>query len=108
MSILLITIGILIFLILIAAILRTPTVYNYYDDEDEVVTTTHTTVTTTTDTPQATVGLNVNGIAIVGILERQWENNQPFVMDPVDKDKMWLNTSDDLYEDGAGKMWGLK
>lgn len=107
MTILLITIGILIFLILIAAIVRSPTVY-YNDYDDEVVTTTHTTVTTTTDTPQATIGLNVNGIPVVGIIERQWENNQPFVIDPVDGDKMWLNTNDDLYEDGGNKVWGLK
>lgn len=103
MTTLLIIIGVLIFLIMLVAIVRS-TNMNYVDYDDEVVT--HTTVTTTTT--NNVTGLNVNGIPVVGILERQWENGQPFVIDPVDGDKMWLNTKDDLYEDGADKIWGLK
>ena len=87
--------------------------YNQYDPVDEEVITTHTTTTTTTNEgvgfaqPQQT-GLNINGIPIVGMLTRQYDGNQPFVIDPVDKDKMFLNTKDDIYEDGAGKTWGLQ
>jgi hypothetical protein len=82
--------------------------YNEYDDE-EIITTTTTTVTTDEGVGFAQpTGLNINGIAIVGMLVRQFENGQPFVIDPVDKDKMYLNTKDDLYEDGAGKVWGLQ
>lgn len=108
MTTLFIIISVLIFLILIVALVRStsPVYYNDYDDE---VVTTHTTVTTTTTTNDAPVsGPNVNGIPVVGFLQRQWENGQPFVIDPVDGDKMWLNTKDDLYEDGADKIWGLK
>jgi hypothetical protein len=115
MSALLITIGILLVLILIVAIVRNSMYpFGYYDDGvDEEITTTTTTTTTFVDTPAvaaapATTGLNINGIAIVGMLVRQFEGTQPFVIDPVDKDKVFLNTRDDLYEDGAGKMWGLQ
>lgn len=108
MTTLLIIIGVLVLLILIVAAVRNSNMYyNDYDDEEIVTHTTVTTTTTTNDTP-ATTGLNINGIPIVGMLVRQYENNQPFVMDPVDKDKVWLNTTDDIYEDGAGKMWGLQ
>ena len=106
MSALLITISVLIVLILLVIIVRNNTMY--YDDFDDEVTTTHTTTTTTTtNNDSINVGLNVNGIPVVGMLQRQWENGQPFVIDPVDGDKMWLNTKDDLYEDGANKIWGL-
>ena len=104
MSALLITISVLIFLILLVIIVRNNTVY--YDDFDDEVTTTTTTTTTYNDS--INIGLNVNGIPVVGMLQRQWENGQPFVIDPVDGDKMRLNTTDDLYEDGARKIWGLK
>jgi kynurenine formamidase len=114
MSALLITIGILLVLILIVAIVRNSMYpFGYYDDGvDEEITTTTTTTTTFVDTPAvaapATTGLNINGIPIVGMLVRQFEGTQPFVIDPVDKDKVFLNTRDDIYEDGAGKMWGLQ
>ena len=68
-----------------------------YNNEEEVTTT--TTTTTVTDAPA--------GHYIVGSLVRQFEGTQPFVIDPVDKDKVWLNTKDDLYEDGAGRIWSL-
>ena len=79
---------------------------NFYDYDDEVVTHT-TTVTTTNDTPSY-VGLNVNVVPVVGMLERQYLEGTPFVIDPVDKDRVFLNTKDDIYEDGAGAWWGLK
>jgi hypothetical protein len=69
---------------------------NFGWPEDEVVT--HTT-TTTYHEPQ---------YEIVGTLDRQFENGQSFVIDPVDRDKVWLNSKDDLYEDGAGKIWSLR
>lgn len=107
MSALLIVIGVLFLLILILAIIRNNQVNYYNDYDDEIVA--HTTVTTTTTTNDAQpTGLNINGIPIVGMLQRQWENGQPFVIDPVDGDKMYLNTKDDLYEDGADKIWGLQ
>lgn len=96
----------LVIAIVVALVAKRSTVYNDFDDE---IVTHHTTVTTTTNNDVVTnVGLNVNGIPVVGILERQWDGSTPFVIDPVDKDKMFLNTKDDLYEDGAGKIWGLK
>ena len=70
---------------------------SYYDDEvvEESVTT--TTTTTTTD----------NGYAVVGNLQKQKDGSQYFVIDPVDHDKVWVNSSDDLYEDGKGQIWRL-
>lgn len=84
-----------------------------WDYEDEVTTTTTTTTTTVVDTPAVgsvpvTTGLNINGVPIVGMITRQYEGNQAFVIDPVDGDKMWLNSRDDIYEDGEGKWWGLQ
>jgi hypothetical protein len=106
---------VLLFVVIIVALIRNSAMYHPFDDyEDEVTTTTTTTTTTFVDTPAATVaapattGLNINGIPIVGMLTRQFEGSTPFVIDPVDGDKMYLNTRDDIYEDGAGKMWGLQ
>ena len=76
--------------------------YHGYWGPDEVVTHTTTTTTVTEDVPAAQPSYN-----IVGNLVRQWEGSQPYVIDPVDHDKVWLNTSDDMYEDGAGKIWTL-
>jgi hypothetical protein len=42
------------------------------------------------------------------MIQRQFEGTTPFVIDPVDNDKVFLNTTDDIYEDGAGKWWGLQ
>lgn len=44
---------------------------------------------------------------IVGKLERRWEGGQPFVIDPVDQKKIWINTNDDMYEDADDKVWRL-
>ena len=107
MSTMLAIVLVLFVLILIVSIVRNSMFYNDYDDE--VTTTTTTTVTTDVGVGVAQpTGLNINGIAIVGMLVRQFENGQPFVIDPVDNDKMYLNTKDDIYEDGAGKVWGLQ
>jgi hypothetical protein len=105
MSALLFIILILFFLIVIVSIMRSYSV-GPWDYDEEVVTTT-TTTTTTTDAP-VTTGLNINGVPIVGMLTRQFDGSTPFVIDPVDGDKMYLNTKDDIYEDGAGKWWGLQ
>lgn len=86
----------------------------WYDDgvDEEIVTTTTTTTTTTTDGVGVTnnyTGLNINGFPVVGMLTRLFDDNrQPYVIDPVDGVKWMLNTSDDIYEDAAGKWWGLQ
>jgi hypothetical protein len=112
MSALLSIVLILFFLIIIVSIMRSYAV-GPWDYDEEVTTTTTTTTTTVIDTPapsaaQATTGLNINGFPIVGMITRQFEGKQPFVIDPIDGDKVFLNTSDDIYEDGEGKWWGLQ
>lgn len=62
--------------------------------EEETITTT----VTTTEEPE---------LNIVGNLKRQVEGIQSFVIDPVDKQKIFLNSNDDMYEDAAGKIWRL-
>ena len=44
---------------------------------------------------------------IVGNLQRQVDGIQSYVLDPVDQQKVWLNSNDDMYEDAAGKIWRL-
>lgn len=66
----------------------------YFDDDEETIT---TTTTTTTDT----------GYQVVGSLTRKFSKGQPYVKDPVDGSKVWLNTKDDMYEDADGKIWSL-
>ena len=112
MSGLVLVIFILLFLIVIVSIMRSYAV-GPWDYDEEVTTTTTTTTTTVVDTPAvasapATTGLNINGFPIVGMITRQFEGKQPFVIDPVDGDKVYLNTKDDIYEDGEGKWWGLQ
>lgn len=92
--------------------------YQPFDSyDDEVTTTTTTTTTTVIDTPAVavaapavpvTTGLNINGFPIVGMINRQFEGTTPFVLDPVDGQKCYLNTTDDLYEDANGKWWGVQ
>lgn len=77
-----------------------------WDDEEEVVTTTTTTTTTTVTDPAPAAPVD-DTIYVVGNLKRSFEGNQPFVLDPVDGEKIWLNTKDDLYEDVDGKVWKL-
>ena len=58
------------------------------------------TIVTTTTTTQSTVYQQT--------LARQFEpNGQPFVIDPVDGLKFYVNTTDDLYEDANGFIWNL-
>lgn len=64
-----------------------------FDDEEESVTT-----TTVIEEPD---------LRVSGTLTRGFDAEQHFVIDPVDKKKIWLNSSDDLYEDAAGKVWRL-
>ena len=99
---------VLLFAIILVALFRSSPVY-YNDFDDEIVTTT-TTTTTTTDNGivNTNIGLNVNGTPVVGMLQRQMDGVQPFVIDPVDGVKWMLNTTDDIYEDASGKWWGLK
>jgi hypothetical protein len=91
-QILLISIIILGLVMIIRSSFYTTDVFDECEEVTEVVTTT----TTTND-----------GYTIVGNLVRQKDGNQYFVMDPVDNDKVWLNSGDDMYEDGAGKIWKL-
>lgn len=61
--------------------------------------------TVTTTTTQAAPDLNV-----VGNLRRQYtegDTPQAYVIDPVDKQKCFLNSKDDLYEDAEDKIWRL-
>lgn len=44
---------------------------------------------------------------IVGKLHRHWDQGQPFVIDPADKIRTWVNNGDDLYEDNDGNIWEL-
>lgn len=69
------------------------------NDEETVTTTTVTKTTTTDDNNQQYV--------IVGTLTRQWRDNRPYVIDPVDGLEIFLSTTDDMYEDAAGKIWSL-
>ena len=116
MSTLLVIFFVLLITVIIVALLRNSAMYHPFDSyEDEVTTTTTTTTTTVVDTPaaapvaaQQTMGLNINGFPIVGMITRQFEGTTPFVIDPIDGDKVFLNSKDDIYEDGEGKWWGLQ
>ncbi|WP_020469625.1 hypothetical protein [Zavarzinella formosa] len=66
-----------------------------FDDDEE-------TVTTTTTVSESNPSLNV-----VGSLKRSTDGIQSFVIDPVDRQKIWLNSNDDMYEDADGKIWRL-
>lgn len=78
-----------------------------YDDDEEVVTTTTTTTTTVVD-DHGHGGRVVNGYEVVGDLTRKFEGRQPYVIDPADNEKIWVNDGDDLYEDARGRIWALR
>jgi uncharacterized protein YpmB len=102
---LVITLFFLLVVFMIVHISRNRVVYD--DFEDEEIITTHTTTTTTTvvDEPQTVAQPEYT---VVGDVKRsKARNGQFYVMDPVDKDKIFVNATDDLYEDGAGKIWNL-
>lgn len=91
---------VLIFTILMLAlvmIIRSSRDY-YNGDEVEIETVITTTISNEYSYPQH---------LIHGDLISKLEGGQRYVMDPVDGDKVWLNSNDDMYEDGAGKIWRL-
>lgn len=116
MTTMLVIFFVLLFVVLIVALMRNSAMYHPFDSyDDEVTTTTTTTTTTVIDTPavaapavSVNTGLNINGFPIVGMINRQFEGATPFVLDPVDGQKCYLNTTDDLYEDANGKWWGVQ
>ena len=95
----------IVFFVLLIVFIVVSSVENYRDVDDEVI---HTTVTTTTTINEPKT--QVFDYEIVGELVRKKTkmSNQYYVIDPVDGDKVWLNDNDDMYEDGAGKIWRLK
>lgn len=78
-----------------------PVIYDDFNDEEV----THTTVTTTTTTVQEPDPKL--GFVTAGTITRGWQDNKPYVIDPVDGTTMQLAETDDLYEDADGKMWNL-
>lgn len=90
------TITLAFFLVLfILILLMIYLVQDDFVDEETIVTTTTTTTTT-------------QGAVYQQTLARQFEpNGQPFVIDPVDGLKIYVNTTDDLYEDANGFIWNL-
>jgi len=44
---------------------------------------------------------------LLGKLARQFDNGQPFVIDPADQSKTWVNSHHDMYEDASGRIWEL-
>ena len=111
-----ILITILIFLV-IGAIIKmiiypTPVVVvndPFFDEDEEVVTTTTTTTTTVITEPEPVPVPEAPKYDIVGELQvkKFGRNKQDCVIDPVDKDRVFVNPDNDLYEDGAGKIWKL-
>lgn len=59
------------------------------------------------DFEEETITTTTESFEVVGKLKRQKENKQFFVIDPVDKSKVWLNSNDDMYEDADGEIWKL-
>jgi hypothetical protein len=102
---LLVVFFVLLFIFIIGRLFVYPYYHSYWGPQGPDEVTTHTTTTTTTVNDG--VVATQPSYNIVGNLVRQWEGTQPYVIDPVDHDKVWLNTSDDMYEDGAGKLWTL-
>ena len=78
-------------------------------DEEEFHTTTTTTTTTHVheDPPYVAAAPQYVEPSTAGTITRGWEDNKPYVLDPVDGVKFFLNEADDQYEDAAGKMWKL-
>ena len=100
-----------IFLVIIIMIIvtsrRMRNGYDSFDDtvEDEVVHNTTTTTTTVThDVPDTQFG---RAPTTAGTITRGWQDNKPYVIDPVDGTTMQLAETDNLYEDASGKMWNL-
>lgn len=86
---------------IVAAILKHFSLASWYNDhfEHEHEVTTTTTVYHNDPSPR---------YETVGDLVRQTvSNGQTFVYDPVDGQKCYLNSNDDLYEDAEGKIWKI-
>jgi hypothetical protein len=95
----------ILFLFLLVVLMIRNTYYGGWYDDGFDEETTHTTTTTTTTT---VVEPQQPEYVIVGTLQRLTETNgQLYVIDPVDKDKIYVNIGDDLYQDGAGQVWQL-
>jgi len=78
-----------------------------YGDTDN-----HSHTETIVEGGQPSDGLRINGFKVEGVLQVQYleleGSKTPFVIDPVDRDRVFVNSSDDAYEDGAGKFWALQ
>ena len=86
----------IVFILLGVFILIDFLTYGTFVDE-EIITT--TTVTTTTDIIPTLVDLPT--------LEREREGKSYYVIDPADREHVWVNSGDDMYEDADGKIWRL-
>ena len=105
MAFLIITFFVLLLIAIMVSISRRTDPMFHDDFEDEV---THTTVTTTTTTHEDPAPVVQPAIpATAGTITRGWQDNKPYVIDPVDGTTMQLAETDDLYEDAAGKLWNL-
>ena len=51
--------------------------------------------------------LMVLATIVVGKLQRQVEGTQYFVIDPADGEKIFVNSSDDMYRDANDRVWKL-
>ena len=51
--------------------------------------------------------LMVLATIVVGKLQRQLEGTQYFVIDPADGEKIFVNSSDDMYRDANDRVWKL-
>lgn len=83
----------LLILLMIVLILRSRPVY----EEDEYEETT-TTVTHEEDREE---------IKVVGNVTKLYKGKQPYVIDPADGEDIFVNSTDDLYEDAIGRVWKL-
>lgn len=74
------------------------------DVKEEIKSVVETPVNDNSDEEELPVARKPN---IVGNLKREIEGTQAFVFDPIDKQKIWLNSNDDMYEDAQGNIWRL-
>ena len=87
--------GLVVLILILVCMAAWPTAHGIFVFGDDYGMVTHT-ITTTEETHN-----------VEGDLRRHFEGQQPYVIDPHDGDKVWLNSGDDMYEDGAGKIWRL-
>jgi uncharacterized protein YpmB len=100
-----IIVSLIVFIFILGSIMFIRAVYNapimeFDDDEEEVIVTTTHVTTVSND-------IGTSQFDVVGTLTRLKDGNQYYVHDPVDKDKVWLNSKDDMYEDAEGNIWKL-